>query len=640
MRVSISIVFGTTFFCVLVGGAAFAQDYNEDDSGEEDRSAIETIVVTGTRTPRELAKVGSAVSIIDQEELSRNQDILVVDALERVPGITVRRSSNRPGSSTSIFIRGADSDQTLVLVDGVRVQDSSAPNRESFLDHLSIVDVERIEVIRGPQSVLYGSDAIGGVIHIITKTGSGPPSLHLRAQAGSFRTFDEAASVSGGGDSYHYRFSATRTDSRGFNIRGKSGDRDGYARTTVSSRLGLGTEALGVDSSVQYISADTEIDTGTDFSRSDTQSEQIIFQVAPHLSLFGGKWSQTLAYSLNTAKRDTGGSGFVLPSDFESTFQEADWQHTVRPTEWATTVLGFEYEREDARFKTPVATVDADVDQFAGYVDQHLSWDDWMDLTVGARVTKHDRFGTNFVGRAAIAVRSRFGTKLHASVANGFKAPTLAQLFDTTFAAANRDLDPEKSLGWDIGIEQRLIAGRVWFDVTWFENDLDDLILAIPPVFQNTNVEKVRTRGVEAALDLCLFENVPWLGDARSRWHYTWSDTKAIRSASFGVSDGQRLLRRPEHEFFAELIWSPYYRVETVLSLQYVGERFDIDANSFARFKAKSYLLVNLSGSFEITGSVTLFGRIENLADKQYEDVAGFNTAGLSGYGGIKADFY
>ena len=178
------------------------------------------------------------------------------------------------------------------------------------------------------------------------------------------------------------------------------------------------------------------------------------------------------------------------------------------------------------------------------------------------------------------------------------------------------------------------------FDVTWFENDLDDLILAIPPVFQNTNVEKVRTRGVEAALDLCLFENVPWLGDARSRWHYTWSDTKAIRSASFGVSDGQRLLRRPEHEFFAELIWSPYYRVETVLSLQYVGERFDIDANSFARFKAKSYLLVNLSGSFEITGSVTLFGRIENLADKQYEDVAGFNTAGLSGYGGIKVDFY
>lgn len=641
MRITVGAVLGTTLFCILLSNGAFGQDTSEEQRkiGRLAESKAETMVVTGTRTPRPRAKIGSTISVIDHEELSRNQDFLVVDALKRVPGITVRRSGNRPGTSTSVFIRGSDSDQTLVLVDGVRVQDSSAPNRESFLDHLSVVDVERIEILRGPQSVLYGSDAIGGVIQIITTKGSGPPSLHVRAQAGSFRTFDEAASVSGGGDSYHYRFSAARTDSRGFNARDNSGDRDGYAQTTVSSRLGFGTAALGVDSSVQYISADTDIDAGTDFNQSDTESEQIVFRLAPHLSLFDDKWQQSLAYSLNTAKRDTGGAGLVLPADFESTFQELDWQHTIRPTEWATTVLGFEYEREDARFDTPVADIDAHIEQFAGYVDQHFSWDDWLDLTAGVRVTNHDQFGTNVVGRGTLAVRSRFGTKLHASIANGFKAPTLAQLFDTTFGAANQDLNPEKSLGWDIGIEQTLFDGRVWFDVTWFQNDFDDLILAIPPAFQNTNVEEVRTRGVETSVEVHLFENVPWLGGARTRWYYTWNDTEALRSASFGVSDGQQLLRRPEHEFFGDLIWSPCDRVEAVLSLQFVGKRFDIDAVSFARFEANSYLLVNMSGSFKLTESVTLFGRLENLADKQYEDVAGFNTAGLSGYGGIKVDF-
>jgi vitamin B12 transporter len=640
MRRTDRLALAAAFVCLLPASLARAQD--EPAMGELD----ETIVITATRTVRPVDRVGSSVTVIDAEDIARHQDRFVVDALERVPGVTVRRQSNRPGSQTSIFIRGADSDQTLVLLDGVRLHDPSAPNREAILDHLGVVDIERIEVLAGPQSVLYGSDAIGGVINIITRRGEGPPTGTLRFDGGTYSTFDLSAGVRGGGERHHYALSLSRIDSDGFSARSTPGsDDDGYGRTSIFARLGVGDERLGVEGSFQWLDAEIDIDSGANTATSRTDSRQYALSVAPHVSLLDGRWEQTLTGSLHRAERRNRGQGFVLPSEFTGALYELDWQHVLRPAAWLTTVVGGEYQHESGEFdlsKVGFPRVEATADSGAVYLDQQLELGKYIDVTAGLRVELHDRFGSEQTGRVTAVVRlGQTGGALHGSLANGFKAPTLAQLFNDSFGSANRNLTPEESFGWDLGYRQRL-GSRASFGVTWFGNEIDDLILAVfdPATgsFPNRNVENVRTRGWEIGFHAVLLEGCRRLGDLTTQVAYTLTDTKAQDAASFGVISGGRLLRRPRHEAFGDLTWSPHEKLELTVDVLYVGGRFDIDPILFSPFEARSYVKVDVSGRVQLLEQLELFARIENVGNEQYEDVAGFETSGRAFYGGFRLE--
>ena len=640
--------------CALVSGLACLTLSPPGFAAEGTSTGVEppdeTIVITATRTSKSIGRVGSSITVIDAAEIERYQDRLVIDALERVPGLTVRRDGDRPGSRTSVFIRGADSDQTLVLLDGVRLHDPSAPNREASLDHLGVEDIERIEVLAGPQSVLYGSDAIGGVINIVTQRGAGPPDPVVRFEGGSYSTFETVATLRGGGARHHYSASVSRTDSDGFSARSSPlpDDDDGYARTSAFLRLGLGDEVLGVDGSFRLLDADTQLDVGTDFDRAATDSRQYALVVVPHMTLLDGRWEQKLTASMHRTERRNQGAGSFLPTAFDGALYEVDWQNVARPAEWFTIVLGGQYEHETAVFDSssagfPTPRSDAEADSGAVYMDHQVALGEYVDATAGLRVDMHEDYGAHVTGRTTVALRvARTGLSLHSSLANGFKAPTLSQLFDDSFGSANPDLEPERSLGWDVGARQR-IGSRASLAVTWFGNEIDDLIIntfdPATSTFRNENIESVRTRGVELKVEALLIDGDRWFGDLSTQLAYTYTSTRAQQAASFGVVDGGRLLRRPRDEVFSAFSWTPVPRFELTMGLLYVGERLDLDPVSFHPFEVDSYVKVDLSVAIEVTDRLKLFGRTVNIGNTQYEDVAGFETSGRAYYGGFRVDF-
>jgi len=631
----------TLLLCSTIAAPSLAAA--EDDAEGETVAAPagvalpdETIVITATRTARRLDRVGSTIRVIDAEDLARHQDQLVIEALERVPGLTVRRDGNRPGSRASVFMRGADSDQTLVLVDGVRLHDPSAPNREAFLDHLGVDEIERIEVLSGPQSLLYGSDAIGGVINIITRKGQGAPNGTVRFTGGSFKTLDGSVAVRGGGDAYHYAANVRLAESDGFSSSSVGDpDDDGYQNTSASLRMGLGDDDLGIEGAFRFIDARTEVD-GFGAPASDTR--QYALSIAPHWALFDGAWRQKLTYSLHQAERE---NGAVFVTAFDSDLHVLDWQNTVDWSDSQGTVFGAQFQHEGAHFAGGFAPpTDEQASMGAVYFDQQVALGSAVDVTAGLRVEMHERYGSNLTGRTTAVVRVfDTGGAFHGSLGSGFKAPTLAQLFDDSFGSANPDLEPERSTGWDIGYRQRF-GSRASFDITGFWNEIDDLILGDPNnSFRNENIESVRTRGLELALDLVLLDGFRWLGDLRGQLGYTRTDARAQESASFGVSDGERLLRRPKHEVSSNFVWAPLVPLEFTLGVYYVGERFDLDPVTFSRIRVDSYVRVDLAYSFALTEQLKLFARIDNVGNAQYEDVAGFETSGRAYYGGVRFDF-
>jgi len=525
--------------------------------------------------------------------------------------------------------------------------DGYEENREPFLEHLTTEDVERIEVLRGPQTTLYGSEAVGGVINIVTKKGEGPPQVTASAEGGSFATFTETASVRGGRGPVSYSLSGTRVDSNGITAQQADDerDRDGYANSTLSARLGVDPhESFGADAYVQYIASKVELDTGDDLSQADTESEQLLVSVAPRLVLFDGLWEQRLRFWLHDVSRDNDGeSGFgTLPSDFEGRLYGLDWQNTVQPLDFLTLVGGVELELEEGELSSstaPDGKVDAHTYGIAGYLDHQLQLWDRVFATAGFRVEEQDEFGTEVTGRGTLALKfPETGTTLRGSVGSAYKTPSLTQFFDDSFGSANPDLEPEESLGFDAGVEQQLFDDRVELSLTWFRNDIQDMILVQDLGgfdFRNVNVEDVKSHGVELGLVLQPIDAL------RIEGSYTYTETQAEEAGSFGVEEGGELLRRPEHEARLDVtgrFWED--RVSLTTRVLYVGDREDIDPapppGGPAAVNASDYWVVDLLGSLRVSERLELFARAENLFDEDYQDVLGFKTPGIAGYGGVR----
>ncbi len=605
---------------------------------EEDVMTLEPVVVTATKIEMPLEKVGSSVTVITADQLADKQSRFVLDALRDVPGIDIRRSGG-PGSQTSIFLRGTDSDHTLLLIDGVQVHDVSSPNGAAAIGHLMVDRVERIEIVRGPQSTIHGSDAIGGVINIITKKGSGPLMFSFSSEGGSFSTFIDRFNLSGGDKKFNYSVGASQTASEGFSTRPPNDEDDPYRNTTFSGRFGVAPlELFGIDFWVRYVNAEVESDSGTDINISETESEQFIFKVQPRLVLSGGLWEQKLGVWFHTIERDNRGTGFVLPSNFRGSILGVDWQHNLYANEMNTITLGVEFEKQSADiFVAAFPEIDVDTENIAFYVQDQVQFGGRLSGVAGLRVDDHENFGTAATYRLAGAYDLKeTNSILRASIGTGFKAPSLAELFDSSFGSNNPNLDPEESIGFDLGVEQSLLDRKLMLGATYFYNDIDDMIVAVfnGISFPNTNVENVVTQGVEAFVTINMIENLS------TRLVYTYTDTEAKKAASFGISQGSQLLRRPRNNFGVEISTLFFQeKAQAALEIDYVGERKDIDPNSFVTVTADDYTVVNLATSFQIRDNVEVFGRLDNLFDKEYQEVLGFNTPGFSAFGGVRATF-
>jgi vitamin B12 transporter len=620
---------------------------------QEKEVTLEPVVVTATRIETPMKEIASSVTVISSKDIERKQKTHVLEVLKGVQGLDVVQTSG-VGRDASIFIRGANSEHTLVMIDGVEVNDTISPGRSYDFAHLTVDNIERIEVIRGPQSTLYGSDAIGGVINIITKKGEGKPKFFASVEGGTFMTFRESTGVSGGNNRVNYSLGLSRFDTDGISAASKkygNYERDGYGNTSLSARLGFTPmDNLDIDFILHYINAKTDLDNfggvGGDDPNYVQKSKQILSKTQVGLSLFDHRWTQKLAFATTDNDRDViNKMDDQHPFDsergyYDGQFIKFDWQHNLKLHKTNALIFGFEYEKEEGKSKYYWESIwgpgqsifPKKTASIRGYYiqDEIKLWDRFF-ATLGVRIDDHSRLGTEATYRIAPAYLIReIGTKIKGTFGTGFKAPTLYQLYAPATLwgpIGNKDLKPEKSKGWDGGVEQTLFGEKMTFGATYFRNDFEDLI-QYEMLRGYINIAKAETEGLE------LFASLKPIDDLTLRLNYTYTETEDKRT-------GQDLIRRPKNKFGLDLNYQFLKKGNANLGIIYVGKRDDLDFSvaPTRRVSLNQYTLVNLSASYDISKNFQLFGRVENLLDKEYEEVKGYGTPGLSFFGGIRLNF-
>ena len=627
--------------------------YSEEDKQDKSQAAPERheVVVTATRLEMPPREVGSAISAISAFDLSRFKQTFVLEALRAAPAVAVTQNGGAGGAS-SVFLRGANSEHTLVLLDGVELNDPINPSRSADLAHFFLANVDRLEVLRGPQGLLYGSDALGGVVNIISARGSGRPRLTLTSSGGTFGTFTGQAAVSGSGRSVDYSVGLSRYETGGVSaadsaLAGNS-ERDGYRNWTLSGRVGI---ALGRNMEADFtghaIWAKTDIDNfggpyGDD--PNNTQDYRSYFLKGQVSGLFlENRWEQRLAVAVVDSRRrhqnrpDEFHPQEAEAGQFKGRMLTLDWQNNVFLDAAHTLTAGLEYEREmgESEYLTegpwgPYSSLFPR--QGAGtvgvYVQDSLRLAGRLFATAGFRVERHSRTGTAITYRLAPAyVFKATQTKLRASFGTGFKSPSLYQLYapGTAFGPiGNSGLRPERSRGWDAGFEQPFFGGRTRAALTYFHNDFENLIDF--SVLQGyINIGQAETKGFEAEFSARAWESLS-LGLVYSRLK-AWDKDQDVA-----------LLRRPRETISARLACDFLKKWTAAFSFDHIGTRQDVDYNVWpARtLTLPAHSLLNGVVSYEAGGGTQLFVRLDNILDTRYEIVYGYGTPGRSIQAGVK----
>lgn len=579
------------------------------------------IVITPYRSEAPVEQVGNSLSVITREEIERKKQNSVIDVLRTAPGLSVVQAGGA-GRASSVFIRGADSDHTLVLIDGIRANDNNV-GAFDFAD-LKTENIERIEIIRGAQSVLYGSEAIGGVINIITRSAEEGTNVSARAEGGSYSTHTERASLNYGSENIKQNLSLSYLDTDGISAanssRGNPED-DAYESLTFSSN----TTAEFLDDgkanlSLRYGDHETEAD-GFDFvlgavddpnftqdrdtlSLAANISKPINEQITPSLEI------GTYREDLEGSDPDSEFNNYDIENRTLSLTPKVDFEFN----EAHTTTLGYTFEDREGEHK---GAFDEER-EVNSYFLQHLySYDDQLFLTGGIREDDDSEFGEETTYRVTLAKLFRESdTRLHSSIATGFKAPSFNELFFPFFG--NPELDPETSKGYDVGVEQSFLDNKAVLDVTFFQNEFDDLISFDVATFQAANIAKSNAYGFETSL---LLELTSYL-DLNSNYTYTESEDE---------STGKILPRRPRHQASFDLNMNPTEEIQGILSLLLVNSRRESTGE-----KMDNYEKVDFTVNYKLSDMLTPYIRFENLFDEDYEEIVGFGTSGFSVYAGLE----
>ncbi len=635
----------TVFSLVHVTSAA-AQDsdvVSQSTPGKE-------IVVSASRVPMSANRVGSAVTVIDAEDLEDRQTQSVADVLQEVPGVAVTRSGGM-GSLTEVRIRGAEANQTLVLIDGVRVNDPSRGNAFN-LDNLLAVDLERIEVLRGPQSALYGSEAMGGVINIITKKG-GPSRVSATLEAGTLESYRFSSSVSHSEENYSFYLGATRLNSDSVSALDRKmpgvSETDPYENTSINANMQFDVgRFVEVSLSGRYSDATVEFDPlvfDPNTFVSATQDEPGVFtdtveasgRAQAKLTLFEGQWEQIVAAGISDIDTETTDPFFFLPvTSTEGQVREYLYQSNLffATPEMAnaehTLILALERLEEDAAGTFLSGGEDQSLASNSLIGEYELAL--WDSLFLGGSIRQQHNeklFDDSTTYRATLAyLYAETDTRLHGSFGKAVKNPTLTELFGFGPGfTGNPNLQPESAIGWDIGIEQNFWDKRASIDVTYFDSTIEDLIVGTGNTAFNATGEN-RIKGLEVA------GSIRPLPDLRLTASYTYTDSED--------SNGQELVRRPRH--MGSLNANYRFldgRASVNLGLVHKGKQDDLNFATFpaTRVGLDSYTAVNLGGSYDITEGVSLFARAENLTDAEQIDVFETRGPGLTAFVGLRIGF-
>ncbi len=600
---------------------------------------LPTIVVSPTGIPTPERNIGSSVSVVTAANIDRDQRRTIVDVLNMLPGLNAVQTGG-VGGQTSIFIRGTNSNHVKVLIDGIDVSDPSTANRTFDFGHLQTYDIERVEVLRGPQSGLYGADAIGGVISITTKKGEGPPKVRALIESGTFQTFNQAAGVSGSHDRFNYAFNFSHLRSGDvpvtpdrFVVPGRPAIGNFYDNSTASTRLGVDvTSELSVSFVARY--ADTLLRRSdlnfppptftavAPLRQTAQRNEQFFTRSEVVWSTFDGRMVNRFgaAYSDLTTEIQVPGAA---PTSTRGMREKFDWRSDIKLLAGQTLVLGA--AREDEHFRK--TGFSRDNNNQGVFAELQSEFANRFFLVLNVRTDHNGQFGSYSTWRAAPAfIVPVTETKLKASYGTGFKAPSLSQLYEDfpPFFFANPNLRPEKSRGYDAGFEQPLFNDRFRFGATYFRNDIEDLINCNTFCTTVINIDQARITGVETFVTWIVTN---WL---KLRTDYTYTMAR-------NVLTGQMLQRRPKDKYTVQAIWQPIDALTVSATALWVGSRVDVDRAFVDPAPiSPAYGIVNIAANYAVNPHLTVFGRVDNLFDRRYEDPNGFLRPGIAVYGGLK----
>lgn len=607
---------------------------------------LSEVVVSATRTNTPTIELASSVTVIDSAEIERRGKNTVLNLLKTEYGISFTQQGSF-GSLASVFTRGAGTGHTLILVDGIEVNMPNDPSGTFDFGNLPVDNIERIEILRGPQSTLYGSDALAGVINIISKKGTGKTGFFLSTEGGSYNSYKGLAGINGSHDFLNYSLTLSRAKTDGFSSASEEAgntEKDGSSSYNLSSKIGAAiTEDLDLNFVFRFTKADVDYDQfGGQFGDDPTyvyKLEESAFRTEGKYSAFNGMWEQTLGFSLFRNVRKYSNDAFVYDASrafYDGKKLKFDWQNNFSLSSTNTLTFGIETEQEKAEteyyvfsemFPFESVLPESKTRTTGIYLQDQIRLANFFG-SAGIRYDDHQRFGSAVTYRLAPAlIIWQTGTKLKATFGTGFKAPSLYYLFDPTYG--NPDLDPEKSIGWDAGVEQYLWDSKLVVGATYFENHFEDLF-GTDENFKTININKAETRGVEFYFILNPLKEISMKGN------FTYTDAKDKSENS--PDKDQLLIRRPKLKASYEVNYNFNNKANINVEVIFAGESDDKDFSQFPsqRVKLKSYSIVNLAASYKIFEFLRLFGRVENLFDTDYEQVLGYTTPRLSGYAGIK----
>jgi vitamin B12 transporter len=656
-RIRLAATAATAAFCATTT-SAYSQNQNRADPPPLE------VTVTANRSPTAIQRTGSAVTVISGEELRKYNPSNVTDALRQVPGVSIS-SSGGPSQTSTVLLRGSPSRHTLVLVDGVRVNDPSAPESEFDFSSLVPAEIERIEVLRGPQSALYGSDAIGGVINIVTRKGRGGPRASLSIEGGSYGTKAFTAGVSGGNQTLSYALSLTGAQSAGYSAIGYRIGRyqalaplglenDSYARLGGAARFSW-RPAPGTEIEFALTRSRNRAQFDQTFGYFDvpakTESDLTTGHVRANFDSIDGLMKTQLTVFANQTERVSKSAvdfGFGLSRTdfgFTGTRTGAELQNTLNFGAYGSLIFGGAIEQEKYVGRgTPIYNSflaaptrnSADRSTRSAFAVYQVTVGGNLDLSLSGRLDDVEKVNTFTTGRATAAYRiTETGTKLRASFGTGAKAPALDQLYNPAYGTPT--LQPERSIGGDIGIDQQLFDGRMQLGVTVFANRYRNLFVYSP---FNANFEAVGCPPAQI-FDGCYFNKARaraygmefegrvqlWPGFATLAATYTYTDARDSQT-------GFKLARRPMNQGRVQLTLTPVEGLLIEPSVTLVGERF---SNPEQALKLQSYARFDLRVSYKLNANLELYARGENLTNARYQEVYNYGTPGRSAYAGIRA---
>jgi vitamin B12 transporter len=615
-------------------------------------AANDPVVVSPTAVATPAENVASSVTVINSQQLEQQQLRSAPDAINLLPGLNIVQNGSA-GGQTSIFLRGTNSNHTKFLIDGIDVSDPSNPNRAFDLGQLLTGDIERIEVLRGPQSGLYGSDALGGVVSVITKKGEGPPKATYTMEGGSFNTFNQRGSLSGSEANYNYAFnidhfhagSVPVTPADLLALVNRRRINDYYDNWTASTKLGVDvSDNFTVNYVARYTDATLRF-TGDDFNifpagPAASQSKQVVHKFFTRgegvWTLFDGRFTNYFGVNFTDHwNHNFDPNGFPGPISVNHGDRvRYDYRGVVTPLPNTTIIFGASDETETFQ----QGTLNKSAETKGAFIEVQTEYQKRFFLVANGRFDDDQFFGGHTTYRVAPAVIVPWTeTKFKASYGTAFKTPSLSQRFldfPPTFFA-NPNLQPESSIGYDYGFEQPVWNDRARFGVTWYSNDITNLIAAARtgqfdnsfgfpiPILQNANVGHAFTSGLEAFAAVNVTERIKVRGD------YTF--TRAVDATT-----GLELLRRPRHKGTLTMFWNPIDPLTIAASLIHVGDWIDGSRPDFNRITQLGYTVVNLAAQYQVNEYLQAFGRVDNLFDEKYQNPSGFDRPGLGVFAGIK----